>query len=148
MSCGWFIVSFIMNDNTVIIIILCLLCICWQAEGYEFEFPELFKEKVTDEEQTARDYKKGVEEHQQMLQKQWRVQDLPPWFQWNWNLLLYRLKYWFCVAVIYQVHLAVYFNIACMYYCKTHIFRMPFILWSWRHGKNNGLQIFEIECYF
>jgi len=56
---------------------------CWQAEGYELEFPDLFKEKITDEETTAQDYKKAAEESKNLSMKQWTVQDIPPWFRWR-----------------------------------------------------------------
>jgi len=41
----------------------------------------LFKEKNTEEESTAQDYKKAAEERQELLRKHWTVQDLPSWFQ-------------------------------------------------------------------
>lgn len=51
------------------------------AEGYELEFPDLFKETVTEQERTAQDYRKAAEEIETLSQKQWHNQDLPPWFQ-------------------------------------------------------------------
>lgn len=51
------------------------------AEGYEFEFPELFKDKITDEETTAQEYKKAAVENKELSKTQWQVQDLPPWFR-------------------------------------------------------------------
>jgi len=41
----------------------------------------LFKERVTDEETTAQDYKKAAKENEELSKKQWKVQDLPPWFR-------------------------------------------------------------------
>jgi len=41
----------------------------------------LFKDKITDEETTAQDYKKVFAENKQLSKKQWQVQDLPLWFR-------------------------------------------------------------------
>jgi len=57
------------------------LCVCRQAEGYEFEFPDLFKEKVTESERTAEEFKKVSEEADKFAKQNWKVQELPPWFQ-------------------------------------------------------------------
>jgi len=56
-------------------------CVFWQAEGYEFEFPDIFKDKITDEEKTAQEYKKSTEDIKQLSKKQWRLDELPPWFR-------------------------------------------------------------------
>ena len=53
----------------------------WQKEGYEFDFPDLFKEKVTEEAKSAEDARKAIEEAQKLAQKNWTVRDLPTWFQ-------------------------------------------------------------------
>lgn len=57
------------------------MCVCRQAEGYEFEFPDLFKEKVTESERTAEEFKKVSEEADKFAKQNWKVQELPPWFQ-------------------------------------------------------------------
>ena len=57
------------------------MCVCRQAEGYELEFPDLFKEKVTEEERTAQEFKKASKEVEKLAKQNWKVQDLPPWFQ-------------------------------------------------------------------
>jgi len=56
-------------------------CVCSQAEGHEFTFPDIFADKVTEEEINAQEFKTSLEESKKLSQQRWHLQDLPPWFQ-------------------------------------------------------------------
>lgn len=45
------------------------------------KFPELFKEKQTEEEKSAKDFKKASVENEKIRRKQWSQLDMPVWFR-------------------------------------------------------------------
>lgn len=78
---------------------LCILCAVLHMKGFwrqhgplliwfvsklakdMIKFPELFKEKQTEEEKSAKDFKKASVENEKIRRKQWSQLDMPVWFR-------------------------------------------------------------------
>ena len=50
-------------------------------DGETFEFKELFKAKVTEEEKTMQDMRRNNLDSERAVRRDWSRLDLPPWFR-------------------------------------------------------------------